>query len=149
MLPLPPTSVLLLLGASALALPTEPQRPFAASRPSGKDAQVLVLGGGMAGITAARTLHDAGIADLLVVEAGTELGGRMRSHRFGAPGREHTVELGANWVQGTRRAGGPENPVWTLAKKHGLKTQRSQYFEGLSASSRVSARVDDVEVARV
>ena len=45
----------------------------------------------------------------------------MLSHTFGEPGRQYTVELGANWVQGTRTGDGPENPVWTLAKKHGLK----------------------------
>ncbi|EKM52553.1 uncharacterized protein PHACADRAFT_126448 [Phanerochaete carnosa HHB-10118-sp] len=86
----------------------------------------------MAGITAARALHEAGVTDFIVVEAGHELGGRLMSHRFGAPGREHTVELGANWVQGTRRGDGPENPVWTLAKKHGVRTQRSAYFDGLT-----------------
>ena len=112
----------------ALGLPT--QLPLSAPRPM--DVAVLVLGGGMAGITAARTLHDAGVTDILVVEAGPELGGRMMSTSFGVPGREHTVELGANWVQGTQSGAGPENPIWTLAKKHGLRTQRSKYFDGLS-----------------
>ncbi|GJE95734.1 amine oxidase [Phanerochaete sordida] len=131
---------LLLLGAGALALPASPQAPLSVPH-APKDAQVLVLGGGMAGITAARALHAAGVTDVVVVEAGAELGGRMQSHRFGARGREYTVELGANWVQGTRRGDGPENPVWTLAKKHGLKTQKSKYFDGLTTYNE-SGQVD-------
>lgn len=114
--------------AGALALPTLPQTPLF-TRP--KDARVLILGGGMAGITAARTLHDQGIDDFIVLEARHEVGGRMLSHTFGEPGRQYTVELGANWVQGTRTGDGPENPVWTLAKKYGLDTRLSSYFEGL------------------
>ena len=92
---------------------------------------MLILGGGMAGITAARTLHDQGIDDFIVVEARHEIGGRMLSHTFGEPGRQYTVELGANWVQGTSHGDGPENPVWTLAKKHHLEARLSSYFEGL------------------
>ena len=41
----------------------------------------VVVGGGAAGIAAARTLHDAG-ADVLLVEAGDRLGGRARSVRL-------------------------------------------------------------------
>lgn len=87
----------------------------------------------MAGVTAARTLHDQGVTDFILLEARDELGGRMLSHAFGDParGQQYTVELGANWVQGTKTGDGPENPVWTLAKKHKLKTRFSQYFGGL------------------
>ena len=122
---------------SAAVLPNErdwnTQSTFSAT--NRKDAKVLILGGGMAGITAARTLHDKGVTNFIVVEARNELGGRMMSYRLGAPGRKHTVELGANWVQGTQTGDGPENPIWRLAKKHGLRTQRSSYFDGLSRSS--------------
>ncbi|KAI0087580.1 amine oxidase [Irpex rosettiformis] len=115
--------------STSLALPAPPQIPLSSAR---SDAKVLILGGGMAGITAARTLHDQGIDDFIVVEARHEVGGRMLSHTFGEPGRQYTVELGANWVQGTRHDDGPENPVWTLAKKHHLDTRLSSYFEGLA-----------------
>ena len=36
--------------------------------------RVAVLGGGMAGIIAARTLHEQGIQDFVIVEARPELG---------------------------------------------------------------------------
>lgn len=113
---------------TAFSLPTLSQTPLSTVQ---KDAKVLILGGGMAGITAARTLHDQGIDDFIVIEASHEVGGRMLSHTFGEPGRQYTVELGANWVQGTRTGDGPENPVWALSKKHGLDTRFSSYFDGL------------------
>ena len=80
--------------------------------------QVLVLGGGVAGILAARKLiRDEGIADVLIIEARDQLGGRMRRTKFGhGPGGDvevggsFTVELGANWYRGHRRATGLLTP---------------------------------------
>lgn len=60
---------------------------------SKKDATVLILGGGVAGVIAARTLHEKGITNFRIVEARDELGGRMKSQTFGAPGREVTIEV--------------------------------------------------------
>jgi polyamine oxidase len=50
------------------------------------DRQVLILGGGVSGILAARKLTEDGITNFLIIEARDELGGRMRSTSFGAPG---------------------------------------------------------------
>lgn len=60
-----------------------------------EDASVLILGGGVAGVIAARELHDKGITNFKIVEARGELGGRMMSHKFGAPGRQITIEVSA------------------------------------------------------
>ncbi|KAH9916271.1 amine oxidase [Epithele typhae] len=95
---------------------------------TGHQASVLILGGGVAGVIAARTLHERGIANFTIVEAHGELGGRLHSESFGAPGRQVTLEMGANWVQGTQTGDGPANPIWTLAQKHGLKTQFNDWF---------------------
>ncbi|KAJ3526927.1 hypothetical protein NM688_g8196 [Phlebia brevispora] len=75
--------ILCLLCPSVLAFPTgeAAQRAFASDTPR-KDARVLILGGGMAGITAARTLHDQGIDEFIIVEARHELGGRMMSQHL-------------------------------------------------------------------
>lgn len=59
--------------------------------------QVLILGGGLSGVMAARELQRAGIQDYLLVEARDELGGRLMSHTFDDG---LTVELGANWIEG-------------------------------------------------
>jgi monoamine oxidase len=54
---------------------------------------VLILGGGVSGITAAKTLAGEGITNFKIIEARDELGGRLRSERFGERGREVTVEV--------------------------------------------------------
>ena len=99
-----------------------------------KDARVLILGGGMAGVIAAKTLHEQGIDDFIIVEGKGELGGRMLSHRFGAVNNQWTIELGANWVQGTQTGDGPANPIWTLAQKHNIALQSSDYFGNVGKS---------------
>ena len=54
--------------------------------------KVLVLGAGAAGVTAAKTLHDKGITDFLVLEGQDYIGGRMKVVPFAGI----KVELGAN-----------------------------------------------------
>lgn len=90
--------------------------------------QVLVLGGGVAGIIAARSLHTKGVDDFVIIEGRDELGGRMRSHNFGGT----TVEVGANWIQGTQVPGGPANPILDLAIKHSLKTRANDWFGSIT-----------------
>ncbi|TFK69792.1 amine oxidase [Pluteus cervinus] len=92
-------------------------------RTTPRHAQVLILGGGITGVIAARTFKQAGINNILVIEGREELGGRMRSTEFGGL----TVELGANWIQGTQTGNGPINPILTLARKHHLKTQFNNF----------------------
>jgi hypothetical protein len=90
---------------------------------SAKDAKVLILGGGVAGVIAARTLHRKGIDDFLIVEARNELGGRMQNYTIGVSGKQYTIELGPNWIQGTQTGNGTANPILTLARKYHLKNQ--------------------------
>ncbi|KAH9012814.1 amine oxidase [Lactarius deliciosus] len=96
------------------------------------DTQVLILGGGVAGISAARRLAAQGITNFLIVEARDELGGRMRSATFGAPNRQLTVEVGANWIHGTQEGDGPANPMFQLSLKHSLKTVESHLHTSIT-----------------
>ncbi|MEN3534384.1 FAD-dependent oxidoreductase [Microbispora sp. ZYX-F-249] len=66
---------------------------------------VVVVGAGVSGLTAARRLRDAGLA-VAVVEARDRVGGRVRTHRPGDG--EPTLELGAQVVHGAR------NPAWDV-----------------------------------
>jgi monoamine oxidase len=64
--------------------------------------ETVVVGGGVAGLTCARHLREAG-REVLVLEAGDRIGGRVRTHR----GADGTVwELGAQVVHGV------DNPAW-------------------------------------
>ncbi|PCH42978.1 amine oxidase [Wolfiporia cocos MD-104 SS10] len=96
------------------------------------NASVLILGGGVAGVIAARTLYEQGITDFMIVEARDELGGRLQTETIGAPGNEWVVERGPNWVQGTQTGNGPENPIWALVKKHGVKTQYNDWYDSMT-----------------
>src|SRR4051794_13227928 len=73
--------------------------------------QVVVIGAGMAGLTAARTLAEAGIR-VAVLEARNRVGGRILTQRVG----NETIELGAEFIHGRP----PE--LWALINETGLKT---------------------------
>jgi polyamine oxidase len=92
--------------------------------------KVAVLGAGMAGIAAAQLLHNASISDFIIIDVNSYIGGRVAHTTFGtnsSTNQPYTVELGANWVQGLVSPDGPENPIWTLAKKWGLVNTYSNY----------------------
>ncbi len=73
--------------------------------------KVIVIGAGMAGIMAARTLHDAGV-DVTVLEARERVGGRTHTdHSLGS-----SVDMGAAWIHGL-----DGNPLTPLAQKLGVE----------------------------
>src|SRR5262249_59435604 len=74
------------------------------------EAEVVIVGGGAAGIAAARRLHDAGV-DCLLLEARSRLGGRAFSVRAG-PG--FPIDLGCGWLPSADR-----NPWTTIALAQG------------------------------
>ena len=63
------------IGTAALS---GPLAAFAATRPGGAAPRIAIVGGGIAGLNAALTLHDAGYAST-VYEASSRVGGRMHS----------------------------------------------------------------------
>ena len=70
-------------------MPESAQRP---NREQGKEQDVLIVGAGMAGLTAARALRRAGDS-VTLLEAGSEPGGRMATERLG-PG---LADVGAQY----------------------------------------------------
>ena len=79
--------------------------------------KIIVIGAGMAGIAAARTLKDAG-HEVLVIEARPRIGGRIWTSKIlGTP-----LDLGASWIHEPKG-----NPINKLAKKYNVKTLASDY----------------------
>ncbi len=83
---------------------------------SGSNAQVLILGGGMTGVSAANKLTELGITDFVILEAQDRLGGRMRTAEI-TPGVN--VNVGANWIHGVDPANPRLHPVFDLAQRCG------------------------------
>ncbi len=77
----------------------------------GGDVEVVVVGGGAAGIAAARRLHDASIR-CLVVEARPRLGGRAWTVR---DERGFALDLGCGWLHSADR-----NPWSAVAQEQGV-----------------------------
>jgi polyamine oxidase len=98
------------------------------------DFQVLILGGGVAGVMAAETLHRRGIDHFKIIEARDALGGRMKSFSFGALGRQYVLESGASWIHGTQTNNGPSNPIFDLARKYNLSTRLNRQHNSMSMS---------------
>jgi monoamine oxidase len=72
---------------------------------------VVVVGAGMAGLTAGRALAEAGLK-VLVVEAQDRIGGRIWTRHVG----DEAIELGAEFIHGRP----PE--LWALIEEAGLET---------------------------
>ena len=97
--------------SNGMALAGEPQR--AAKRPD-CDYDVIVIGGGFAGVTAARDSMKNGYKTL-VLEARSRLGGRTFSSEFAG----HKVELGGTWIHWNQPF------VWSEVQRYGLKLKET------------------------
>jgi monoamine oxidase len=73
------------------------------------DFETVIIGGGWAGVGAARTLYDKGLRNFIVLEGRDYIGGRSRTVPFDTS----TVELGSQWIHGASTA----NPVYNAAQK--------------------------------
>jgi monoamine oxidase len=80
------------------------------------DVEVVVVGGGAAGIAAARCLHDAGV-DVLIVEARDRLGGRAFTDTATAG---HALDLGCGWLHSADK-----NPWRGIAKAQGRTIEKT------------------------
>ncbi|XP_032664447.1 spermine oxidase [Odontomachus brunneus] len=73
--------------------------------------KILIIGAGMAGLSAANHLLKNNETDFLIVEARGRIGGRIVAAQVG----NDRVELGANWIHGVLG-----NPMFELAMANGL-----------------------------
>jgi monoamine oxidase len=100
--------------------------------------KIVVVGAGVAGLSAARALVDAG-AEVVVVEGRDRVGGRVWTDRStGLP-----IDMGASWIHGVEG-----NPITALAEGAGIRTHATTY-ENVHLYDDGGARVsnDDLEDA--
>jgi len=94
---------------------------------------VLIIGAGMAGLAAGRSLADAGWP-VRLIEARDRIGGRVYTNRdWGVP-----LDMGASWIQGTQG-----NPLTELAQKAQLQTVHTDYYS--SAKVAVDPRLQPMD----
>lgn len=72
-------------------------------------ARVCIIGAGVAGLSAAQKLIQAGVKDVVVLEAQDRIGGRVHTVEHG----DHVLELGAHWIHGEE-----ENVVFEWASQN-------------------------------
>ena len=81
--------------------------------------KVLILGAGIAGLSSAKTLHENGVEDFIVLEAQDYIGGRGKQIDFAGI----KLEEGANWIQYV----GDDNPIWQQKLLHNFSGVQSNY----------------------
>ena len=72
----------------------------------------------MAGIAAAKTLHERGFHNFLIIEGEDRVGGRVKTSAFGGT----HVETGAHWIHSYEG-----NPLHELTKKVGVRGKQTDY----------------------
>jgi monoamine oxidase len=109
----------LFLSSQALSACRTPAPETApAVSPAGKSNPVLVIGAGMAGLAAARTLRQSGQA-VLILEGRDRIGGRLwTSTRWD----DAPMDLGASWIHGVEG-----NPITTLAREANARLATTSY----------------------
>lgn len=99
-------------GGLAAACASRQHPPPPGARP------VLVVGAGMAGLAAARSLTEAG-RPVRVIEARDRIGGRVYTDRgWGVP-----LEMGASWIHGTA-----DNPLTEMARQARAELVTTDYY---------------------
>lgn len=83
--------------------------------------RVLVIGAGISGLAAARTLQDAGV-EVVVLEAKDRIGGRIYTTRIDG----ESYEMGASWIHGDRK-----NPVAAILQEQGVSLVRTNWNRGV------------------
>ncbi len=95
---------------------------------------VIVVGAGMAGLTAARTLAEAGLK-ILVLEAQNRIGGRIWTQHVA----NEAIDLGAEFVHGRP----PE--LWALIEEAGLETYERDGSQACFEDGKLADCGDEME----
>ncbi|XP_048395420.1 spermine oxidase isoform X2 [Stegostoma tigrinum] len=104
--------------------------PLSSGSQRKRQPRIVVIGAGLAGLSAAKKLLANGFTDIVILEASERIGGRVQSVKLGCA----TFDLGATWIHGAHG-----NPIYQLAEDHGLleeTTDRERSIGRISLYSR-------------
>lgn len=102
-----------------------------------KDAKIIVVGAGLAGVSAASRLVENGYTNVIILEAGVRMGGRITTLPFA----DNVVDLGGQWLHT-----GPGSVLYEMVKDHNvLDVTPDNYFEGDFLSSEGEIHSDYAE----
>ena len=126
-------------GEATASVTPSPSRSGSAS--SGSGDAVLVIGAGVAGLTAARDLVAAGVP-VQVIEGRDRVGGRLWTSDAWP---DVPIDLGASWIHGITG-----NPITALAEQAGATLVTTSYDSAVAydASGRQLGRAGEAAVAR-
>ncbi len=103
--------------STAAIYPLASQLSWAKSYVGDSKQKVIVIGAGIAGLTAAKYLQERG-CDVEVLEARSRIGGRIwTDESMGDP-----IDFGASWIHGFRH-----NPITKIAKEAKISLKHSEY----------------------
>ena len=74
---------------------------------------VIIVGAGWSGVTAARRLNSMGISNIKIIEARDEIGGRSKTVMEEWEGENIPIDLGSQWVNGI-----DDNPIQTIVNEY-------------------------------
>lgn len=94
--------------------------------------KVVVIGAGIAGLSAASKLRKSGQVEVCVLEASERVGGRIHTGKIG----DNKVEFGAAWIHGT-----VENPIFDLACDLQLLDKSDINKEWVNENSRAKPKI--------
>uniref|UniRef100_H2ZNS5 Amine oxidase domain-containing protein n=1 Tax=Ciona savignyi TaxID=51511 RepID=H2ZNS5_CIOSA len=77
---------------------------------------IVIVGGGMGGLSAASKLYEHGFQNVVVIEARGRIGGRVHSIETD----KFLFEEGAQWLHGTK-----DNPLADLIQSNGIRTTKT------------------------
>lgn len=99
------------------------RRDIVTAEPPRRNQSVIIVGAGVAGLTAATQLHAGGFDDVVVLEARDRIGGRVWTDTIGDG---IPIDLGASWIHGV-----DGNPISAIARKHNIATRRTDWGNGV------------------
>ena len=110
----------LLFATAWLASSTQQSPALGSGSQRNKDKKVIIIGAGMAGITAARQLQAIGF-ETIILESRDRPGGRILTSNVG----NIPIDMGAAWIHGHTK----ENPLMDLVNKYKIQTAATNWDE--------------------